>query len=350
MKIHLSHPRPETRPSLAPTLKVRPGGDVFLQPPLAEGGAVACERLEDADVGLLTSQWHAYRGAARDDAVDYLRRAASLGRKVMVWQGGDPEVDIPFANVIQFQNGPSRHRRGRVSTPIAFPVFHDDVLEVLGCDVAPRRSTGAPTIGFCGQAEPSPGAELRRLAVKARERARRWRGADELPQPWPSHVRLRRRVLATLAADGRVQTDFVIRREYRHGLVSKDERRDLHHPSAMEFFDNIRRTDLTVCMRGGGNFSVRLTESLCLGRIPVVIDSGGLLPVDEHPYWRDVAVVCPAAELSTLVDRIVARRSAVDADGWAAMQERSRAFWSERLSLPGYMRHLCDLVAPLVRA
>ncbi len=291
MRFHLSDPRPEIRAAMAPMLKLPPGSDVVLQPPLVEGGGVAVERLEDADVGCLTSQWHAYQGAARERAVAYIRRAAELDRRVLVWQGGDAEIDLPYPNVVQLQQGLARRRPGRVTAAVPFPVFHDDLLEVFDGDPAPRRSRRV-RVGFCGQAVPTTRSELRRLAIKARERVERRRGADELPQPWSSHVRLRRRALDVLAADPRVDTDFVRRRDYRHGLVDKRDRRDLRHPSALAFYENIRGSDLTVCARGGGNFSVRLTETLCFGRIPLVIDSGALLPRPDDPFWDEVAVVC----------------------------------------------------------
>ena len=73
-------------------------------------------------------------------------------------------------------------------------------------------------------------------------------------------------------------TNYILRSKYRAG-VSREK--DPFHPSRLEFVNNILGSDYTVCMRGGGNFSVRFYETLSLGRIPVFIDTDCLLPWHE---------------------------------------------------------------------
>ena len=59
----------------------------------------------------------------------------------------------------------------------------------------------------------------------------------------------------------------------------------------MEFFTNIENNLYTVCIRGAGNFSVRLYETLMMGRIPVVIASDAKLPLENYINWEKHLVI-----------------------------------------------------------
>ena len=53
-----------------------------------------------------------------------------------------------------------------------------------------------------------------------------------------------------------------------------------------EFYRNIENTDYTLCVRGGGNFSARLYETLALGRIPIFINTDCTLPFNNEIDWK----------------------------------------------------------------
>jgi hypothetical protein len=196
-------------------------------------------------------------------------------------------------------------------------------------------------VGFCGQATAPLSGRLRLLAHKLRDRARHAAGrTDRIPAPLASHLRLRQRVLGLLEADARIDTDFVVRARYRDGVESLEDRVDRTQASSAEFFDNLRRTQYALCVRGGGNFSKRLYEALCVGRIPVIVDTDQLLPWAGVVPWDELAVVVPVGELDRLADRVVAHHAALDDDGFIAAQLACRRLWLDRLSVPGYFREL----------
>lgn len=56
--------------------------------------------------------------------------------------------------------------------------------------------------------------------------------------------------------------------------------------SRNEYIKNIEDNLYTICIRGGGNFSFRLAETLMMGRIPVLIDTDCLLPFSEDIPYR----------------------------------------------------------------
>jgi len=55
--------------------------------------------------------------------------------------------------------------------------------------------------------------------------------------------------------------------------------------SRREFYSNIIENKYTFCMRGVGNFSYRFYESLCFGRVPIVIDTDTILPLENIIDW-----------------------------------------------------------------
>lgn len=305
------------------------------------------DRLEDADIGALPALWSAYRGPARRRVLDHLDAAARLGRRVVVWVDGDQEVDLDHPAAILFEQGPERSRPKRHATVHAWPVLiHDHLRDRFEGDVAPQARGERPSVGFCGQAAAPWTGHLRLAAGKARDVARHRLGrTDRLPAPWPSHLRLRHEVLACLAADPRLADDFVVRDRYRAGLIDHAERADRGHPTAEAFFANIRATAYTVCVRGGGNFSTRLYETLCLGRIPVIVDTGLVLPQIGRE-WSDLAVVVDAGAVGEVADAVVAHHRAVDDEGFAAAQLDCRRVWQDRLSTDGFFTHLPELLTP----
>lgn len=71
-----------------------------------------------------------------------------------------------------------------------------------------------------------------------------------------------------------------------------------------EFVANVRSGLFGICIRGNGNFSYRLYETLALGRIPIIINSDLKLPLQKVVDWQRQAIICEPHEISTLHTRI----------------------------------------------
>jgi len=333
--------------NVATPFRHRPDGTFEFREPLLAAGVEPVGSLGEADVACFPAGWASYQGAQREQAVAFIEQAADAGRRVAIWVLGDHEVDLPWPNVIQFQHAFRRSRRSLATRCVVPTMLGDFAPDVFGDELGPLPKGSRPLVGFCGQAGASAKEEVKRVLIKARARLLlATRRSEDLPEPWGSHVRLRRSVLAALEADPRVDTDFIIRDRYRGGLPDRKDPALFRHAKNVEFYWNIHRTQYTVCVRGGGNFSVRLYETLCAGRVPLVLDTDGLLPWPDDPFWSEVALVVPFAERHSLTDRLVAHHAAADERGWADRQERARRFWIDRLSRAGWLTQLPGLLAP----
>lgn len=346
MKLHLLHldGLAVVRANVAdPFLAV--DGRARLRPEVEASGVTLCDQPEDADLLGLSLHWHAYPPELRTEVQRYFTLARDLHRRVLVWVNGDDEIAFAEPNLLVFQHAVQRSRRRPHEVRI-YPPFIEDVLAELYDDaIAPRERRDRPIVGFCGQATPVLLDEAKRLARKVQSRVdATLRRTDAVPEPWTSHVRLRRRVLDQLSADDRIETNFILRDRYRAGVDSLADRRNLHHATSLEYFANIRDSDYTVCVRGGGNFSVRLYETLCLGRRPLVIDTDGLLPWPDHPFWRSLPTAEPSRVRDLVSGAIREHRSSLEEV--VSLQYHAREFWSDWLSLPGFLRQFKRACSP----
>jgi hypothetical protein len=110
----------------------------------------------------------------------------------------------------------------------------------------------------------------------------------------------RRRVLAELERAGSsVRTNFICRNGYWAPGVAMPVAR-------AEFLENMRSSLFVVCMRGAGNFSYRLYETLMMARIPILVHTDGMYPAAEHLACVCVRVDEAAVGTGRLVEALLA--------------------------------------------
>jgi len=156
---------------------------------------------------------------------------------------------------------------------------------------------------------------------------------------YPSTLR-RNKVLNHLSNSSMVQSDFIIRDKYRAGAQSEKDRR----VSTLEFFNNLRNTDYTICIRGGGNFSVRIYETLAVGRIPLFINTDCVLPLDMMVDWKQHVVWVEEADISRIDEILSDFHASIHPDDFVQMQLNNRKLWEDCLSFKGFHGCIEDMV------
>ena len=68
--------------------------------------------------------------------------------------------------------------------------------------------------------------------------------------------------------------------------------------------ESIRDTHYVLTIRGSGNYSIRLFETLAAGRIPVMIDSNQHLPFEDLVPWKEIGVWVPFEKFEQIGDYI----------------------------------------------
>lgn len=192
-------------------------------------------------------------------------------------------------------------------------------------------------IGFCGQATGHWIDFVRRMLLN-RSLWALYRFGLRTWEPAPFETTLfRKKILDRLEKSDLVATDFVRRRHYRAGY--KAPKKDPFHPSRLEFVQNIINTDYTVCMRGGGNFSVRFYEAMSLGCIPVFVDTDCILPFEHLIDYRRYCVWVKQSEISYIAEKIADFHASLSNQDFRDLQIECRKLWLKYLSNDGFYRN-----------
>lgn len=201
-----------------------------------------------------------------------------------------------------------------------------------------REKQKLPLIGFCGHASLSMRKRIREILKIQIANAKRVLSNSirtKLEPLFPSAYN-RARLLKILEGSEKLRTNIIYREHYRAGAKSEIER----DRTTQEYYNNINNSDYVFCLRGGGNFSVRLYETLMMGRIPVFINTDCLLPFPEMIDWKKHVVWVEWKDRHNLVERIIAFHNQLSNEQFKALQISNRELWKKTLSVNGILNIL----------
>ena len=295
--------------------------------------------LEEADLVILTMSWNYYvKTEQTKKAVALIESSAKLNKTVIINNAGDFGLKMPF-----FKNCLIL-RVGGYSTKLleneqGIPSFIGDPLEehYQTNQIFESNYTNKPLIGFCGQANPSITNRFKEVFYTvARNLKYHFGFSKEEPQQIISTSYLRARVLNKMLHSPKVETNFIIRKKYRAGALSKEQR----ERTTQEFYDNLKNSQYVVCLRGAGNFSVRLYETLAMGRIPVFVNTDCNLPLRDQIFWKEHVVWIEANEIKSIVEKIIDFHGSLSSLEFLNLQIENRRLWEEKLTLKGYFKNI----------
>jgi hypothetical protein len=297
--------------------------------------------LPEADVAVLPAAWEHLLSRDPDlkQTEQFLDLAAAAGKKTLVFYCSDSDDVAPYDGTLVFRT--SLYRSTRRSHEFAMPVCSEDfVARYAGGCLPVRRKGTKPVVGFCGFAPAGDGIGSLSDRVKASMR------------PWKvvvSAAAIRTSALAHLARSPRVETNFIVRRSFLGGAMTRSGEPDWPRLTRVrqEYVRNMFASDYVLCARGEGNFSYRLYETLSCGRIPVFIDTDCVLPYDWRIDWRKYCVWVEAADVGRAAERVREFHDRLSARDFEQLQRECRQLWEDSLSLEGYLAQLhTHLAAP----
>ena len=103
-----------------------------------------------------------------------------------------------------------------------------------------------------------------------------------------------------------------------------------------EFFDNIINSDYSLATRGKGNFSHRLYEILCCGRIPLFVNTDCVLPFENQINWKEHCIWVEYKDIKYFDKIINEFHNSIDSNSFIRMQQSNRILWKEWLSPEGF--------------
>lgn len=269
--------------------------------------------------------------------------------KAFAMVAGDYGRAFPeFENIVYFRNGGFRTQLSPRN--LGFPsILSDQLSKIYGQDsIVKRPKMDVPVVGFCGHASQNFGKRLGENAKFLLENVKRiFQGP--IRRDWeilfPSAHR-RAQILQQLEQYPGIKTNFVFRNKYRAGALTKIDR----ERTTREYYDNIIASDYVMCVRGGGNFSVRLYETLMMGRIPVFINTDCLLPFHEFIEWQKHVVWVEWDERHLIGQKIMEFHREQNEKSFMELQDSNRSLFLTRLSLNAIYQYVHAYVGKQLRS
>jgi hypothetical protein len=254
------------------------------------------DRPEEADFLFHPADRDYFTESNRYWTFELLRMGGALKKPLLVFNNEDQGVPLDgFFNIMH-----SGHRDWRfngIASPGWSPLTPD--LRRIPLPITLRKK---PRIVFCGS---SHTAEIRRQAVAA--------------------------LKAT-----KLDKEVIERPKYFYCMFEPNSMAE--REGKIDFLRTMAECDYNFCVRGYANTAYRMFETLCAGRIPVVVDTGTLLPRPELEEW---GLCCTVTDLNAIERTVLDHWQTVDLDYFA----RCRQFWAEYLSVPAWFRWLHTILA-----
>lgn len=206
-------------------------------------------------------------------------------------------------------------------------------------DWTPVSMEAAPRVGFVGQSKVNSyhNAIVNRVdsEVEAAGLVKIEENFSLLRTPVNIGLVLRERLLQKLRANSVIQTTFLTRELYHYKLPEGTEKTSRRS----EFLQNLEQNPYSVCVRGTGNYSIRLFETLAAGRIPIILNSNMVFPLDGLIPWRELG---PWVEISDIdrVDEILLQfHASLSPSEFEDRQRLNREIWLRYLTKTGFWTH-----------
>jgi hypothetical protein len=270
-------------------------------------------------------------------------QALAEGKVMLVFCQGDVEYPAPGPNCVVLRTSSSRRSLG--PSDVVMPAWIADPATKIPLDVRPWGTT--PTVNFVGHAYPlgmdhgGPG----RAAVKwlkAGLRAFATSAGMDAHLGWPpAHLHRVAAVAALRSARG-LDAQVVL----RQAMTRLDQGPSEADALLLDYLRRILASDYTLAVRGAGNYSYRLYESLAVGRPAVSVRTGDVRPCVNDVPWEAITIDVPLRRLSGL-GPAVRRGHLIHQHDWPELQTLCRQSWVDWLSAPAYFRRLADRVSGL---
>ena len=291
--------------------------------------------LDDCDVAIVPLDWTQIRGGhswhAKPDrelmsrVLAFADSARAAGKPVVVFFCGERSHEpLPIRDAYVYRCSIYRSRRSSREFAISQPLLPDIKSEYAHREIGTRPRTGRPSVGFCGFARPVTMRDhLKTVAYKAYTMSKfghadisQYKGLD-----------LRFRCMEALSASPDVTTNFTLRSGSVYlGNRNRDEARARARD---EFVDILVDNDYQLCARGSANYSHRIWETLCVGRIPLFIDSDCVLPFEDRIAWDECTVTCAERDLRRLPEILSDAHASFTDEIFVERQKRCREVWEQ---------------------
>jgi hypothetical protein len=302
-------------------------------------GFIQVDQLEDADFIVVSHASDLIFDLNKEgELVKFIKLAQAKDKKIIVFTSGDIGLTVCGEHIIMLRLGgfASKMNQNDLVMP---PFIEDPIAKHYDGVLYKLEKTEKPTIGFVGHSNGSTIKYFKEYLLFLRLNLFQLFKMKHIDFQafYPSSVK-RHFYLNQLMKVKTFSTNFIFRAKYRAGVKNEVDKKK----TTLEFFNNINENLYTFCMRGGGNFSVRLYETLSLGKIPILLDTDCKLPFEKTIDWSKHCVIIKESEFHNIEKCILDFHNKLDDEKMKELQELNRKLWVEYFFKPNYMLQLSN--------
>ena len=294
------------------------------------------DNIKDADFILIPYRYNALRKKNYKLFETHLDESKKYNKPVLIDATGDIEYKIDYKNVYALRI--SGYRFEKSSNDIHIPPYADDLLErFYDGDLHIREKQEVPIVGFAGWAYLSPyqyvrsfirGLPNRIVGLFNKNYAAKKKG-----------VFFRMETIKILKASSLIRTNFLVRKSFsgNRKTVEKDPQE-----LRKEFVDNFIDSDYALCIRGDANASVRLFEALSMGRIPIILDTEYIFPLENKVNYKDFSLIVDFRDLPRIDSVIRDFHDKISNEEFKEMQHRAREAYRQYFRVDSLTPHIMN--------
>ncbi|HEY4504984.1 MAG TPA: exostosin family protein [Candidatus Paceibacterota bacterium] len=242
----------------------------------------------------------------------YLREFGALARKhnkkILIFDFSDFDKQIDIPNSIQFRV--SLYESSKREGEIVMPPFVENLTSF-----PERNKSLKPTVGFVGYVHFSLPSYFKLGARK-------------------HGIYFRRKALDELEGVSEITTKVIRRLGYsgHRDTIGMDP-----ELARKQYLENINDSDLILAPKGYGNYSLRLYETLALGRIPILIDTDCVLPLEDELDYNKFILRVDYKNMDRLPNVIRNWWSRISNEEFIEMQKLASEAFTQHLRLDRYL-------------
>lgn len=297
------------------------------------------EHIKDADIAMFPIEFSNALINFKPEVDQFISLAKKYTTPIWVYTGGDYAYSLEDKSIYNFRLGGFKSKLNKRS--FILPSFINDPYDKnLNESFKPLPKSDYPKIGFVGHANNSFLKYISEYKNYLKINLARIRGKKNTDYQsfFPSsHQRFF--CLERFKNNTKIISNFILRKKYRAGAKTQKETQE----TTKEFFQNLFENPYTFCMRGGGNFSVRFYETLATGRIPVVLDTDCLLPLDNNIDWHNHALIINYKDRENVDEILLEFHKNISKHKFIEIQNNNRLLWKNKLERISYFKQIHDI-------
>ncbi|HTO35286.1 MAG TPA: exostosin family protein, partial [Flavobacterium sp.] len=298
--------------------------------------------LSEASLFLIPKPVNSY---SKSELKDINTQCQKFNIKAFGYISGDLGEDLGhWENIVFLRVGGFKSQLSENNKALPFSLS-DHFLKIYNrSEIFIREKTEFPVVGFCGHANLSFIKKIKENLKFLRENTKRFfkKPFRKDYEPCFASAFERAKLLQNFEKSNTVKTNFIYRKHYRAGATTEQER----EKTTLEYYDNIKESDYVLCVRGAGNFSVRLYEALMVGRIPVFVNTDCLLPFEDIINWKNHVVWVEWKDRNKIAEILSEFHQKIGAEDFKKIQLENRKLWKETLSVSNMLDMITNREKP----